>query len=283
MTESPQILRTIDALRAVTGDWRAQGLRVGLAPTMGSLHVGHLSLVRLVQSRADRVIASIFVNPTQFGPNEDFSAYPRQEAEDAAMLAGVGCDAIWAPGVEQMYPDGFSTTIAVRGLTEMLCGPVRPGHFDGVATVVCKLLNQVGPDIAAFGEKDWQQLAVIRRLVRDLDMPVEILGAPTIREEDGLAMSSRNRYLDPEQRRIAGGLNRLLKASAEMIGRGAPVARVLEAGKKALLDKGFSKVDYLDLREADTLLALDARPTRPARLFVAAHLGRARLIDNWPV
>src|SRR5690606_34856715 len=214
------VVRTVTALRETIADWKSSGARIGLVPTMGALHEGHLSLVDLARAHSDRVVASIFVNPTQFGPNEDFDKYPRTEAEDAAMLAGRGCDLLWAPAVEEMYPAGFATEVRVRGLTGILCGADRPGHFDGVATVVTKLFNQVHPDIAAFGEKDFQQLQVIRRLVRDLDLPVRILSGATVREPDGLAMSSRNRRLSPQQRAIAQRLNIIIQAIANTLENG---------------------------------------------------------------
>jgi pantoate--beta-alanine ligase len=201
MPNSPlPIVRTVAELRAQVAGWRKAGQRVGLVPTMGALHEGHLSLVRLAREHAERVVVSVFVNPTQFSPNEDFDAYPRDEAHDAGLLAGVGCDLLFAPGVAEMYPPGFATTVTVAGVSEPLDGTARPGHFVGVATIVSKLLNQCGPDVAVFGEKDYQQLQVIRRLARDLDLPVEIVGGPTARAEDGLALSSRNAYLSAAER-----------------------------------------------------------------------------------
>ncbi len=272
--------RTVADLRGRVAAWRAAGLRVGLVPTMGALHQGHLSLVRLALARSDRVIASVFVNPTQFGPNEDFSAYPRQETADAQMLAGAGAHLLFAPTVAEIYPDGFATTISVTGVTQGLCGDFRPGHFDGVATVVTKLLLQALPDVAVFGEKDYQQLQVIRRLVRDLDIPVSVVGAPTLREVDGLAMSSRNAYLTPEQRSVAPTLFRVLTEIAEQMRGGKEAAAAhLESGKAELIKAGFAGVDYIDLRDAETLLPLE-RADRPARLLAAARLGKARLIDN---
>ena len=208
MSASLPIVRTVADLRARVRAWRADGLRIGFTPTMGALHEGHLSLVRLARTRADRVVASVFVNPTQFGPNEDFDAYPRDEAGDAALLAGAGCDLLYAPSTVEMYPAGAATTVTVTGVSEPLDGQARPGHFAGVATVVAKLLNQCAPDIAVFGEKDYQQLQVIRRLVADLDLPVEIVGSPTARADDGLALSSRNAYLTPAERAVAPGSTR---------------------------------------------------------------------------
>lgn len=251
---------------------------------MGALHEGHLTLVELGHAHAERVVATIFVNPTQFGPREDLAAYPREEAQDCAMLESAGCNLVFAPGLDEMYPLGFSTKVRVDGLTDCLCGATRPGHMDGVAQVVTKLLNQAQADFAIFGEKDWQQLAVIRRLVRDLDIPTEILGAATQREADGLAMSSRNRYLDADQREVAGRLNAILRNAGGRIAGGAPVAAQMEAARAALLEAGFERVDYADCRHGDDLTAVEAYdPARPARVFAAAQLGRARLIDNLAV
>jgi pantoate--beta-alanine ligase len=285
MTESPlPVARTVAALRAQVAAWRAAGERTAMVPTMGSLHEGHLALVRLGRERAERVVASVFVNPTQFAPGEDFEAYPRDEARDAALLAGAGCDLLYAPGVSQMYPAGFSTTIAVAGVSTPMDGQARPTHFAGVATVVAKLLIQCGPDIAIFGEKDYQQLQVIRRLALDLDLPVEIVGAPTARLADGLAMSSRNAYLSADERVIAGRLNGVLAEAAAALRGGAAVAKVEAEGLAALAARGFSEVDYFEVRDAGDLSAPGPGPlARPARVFVAARLGRTRLIDNMAV
>lgn len=279
MSREIDIVRSVADLRARVRYWRDQGLAVALVPTMGALHRGHLSLIAEGLERADRVIASVFVNPTQFGPEEDFSRYPRREAEDAALLAGAGCHLLFAPRVAEMYPAGFATTLHVAGLSEGLCGAVRPGHFDGVATVVAKLLLQVRPDVALFGEKDYQQLAVIRRLVRDLDLAVEVVGCPIWREEDGLALSSRNAYLTPEQRAIAPALFRILDRTAQALTQGGDPAPLLAQASHDLLAAGFEAVDYCEMREAETLVPLD-RPTQPARLLAAARLGTTRLIDN---
>jgi pantoate--beta-alanine ligase len=285
MSQTPlPTARTVSALRAQVAAWRAAGERVALVPTMGALHEGHLSLVRLAHERADRVVASLFVNPTQFGPNEDFSAYPRSEAKDAALLAGVGCDLLYAPTVEEMYPQGFATQVHVAGVSEPLDGAARPGHFDGVATVVTKLLLQCGPDVAVFGEKDFQQLQVIRRLVRDLDIPVEIVGAPTARAEDGLALSSRNAYLDAAQRQAAAQLNRTLKQAIGRLRAGDPVSEVEAAAVGELAAAGFESVDYVAVHAPDDLARLGPGPLAgPARILAAARLGRARLIDNMAV
>ncbi|HMA50673.1 MAG TPA: pantoate--beta-alanine ligase [Magnetospirillaceae bacterium] len=276
------ILRSVAALREQVAQWREAGLRVAFVPTMGALHDGHLSLVKAGLAEADRVLVSIFVNPTQFGPNEDFAAYPRTEEADVAKLAQAGAQAVYAPSVEEMYPQGASTTVHVAGVSEGLCGTFRPGHFDGVATVVSKLLNQAQPDVALFGEKDFQQLQVIRRLARDLDLPVAIRGVATLREADGLAMSSRNAYLSPAERAIAPALYRTLSEAAAHLQGGADAEPVLKGGIEAILEAGFGSVDYLELRSAEDLAPL-ARLDRPARLIVAARLGRARLIDNIPV
>lgn len=274
------IVRTVAELRARVAAWRAAGLKVGLVPTMGALHAGHLSLVTAARREADRVVASVFVNPTQFGPTEDFSAYPRQEARDALMLAEAGAHLLYAPSVGEMYPEGFATTVSVAGLSEGLCGDVRPGHFQGVATVVSKLLLQALPDVAVFGEKDYQQLQVIRRVVRDLDIPVAVRGAATVREADGLAMSSRNAYLTAAERAVAPALHRVLSGLADRLAGGGEVAApLLDHGRRDLLAAGFAAVDYVELRDAATLAPLD-RADRPARLLAAVRLGKARLIDN---
>lgn len=278
----PPVTRRVGDLRARVADWRKAGLAVGLVPTMGALHDGHLALVRAALKVADRVVVSIFVNPTQFGPNEDFAAYPRTEDADREKLALAGASLLFAPTVEEIYPQGFSTAISVSGVSEGLCGASRPGHFSGVATVVTKLLLQVLPDVAAFGEKDYQQLQVIRRLVRDLDIPVSVLGVPTVREADGLAMSSRNAYLSAAERAAAPALHRALADAAAAIKGGAAVAAALDGAKTAILAAGFSAIDYLELRAADGLAPM-AEFDRPARLLVAARLGRTRLIDNLAV
>jgi pantoate--beta-alanine ligase len=252
---------------------------------MGFLHDGHLSLVAVARQGHDAVAVSIFVNPTQFGPNEDLAAYPRQPAEDSRMLEAEGVDLLWAPAVEEVYPIGFATTISVGGVSEGLCGASRPGHFDGVATVVCKLFNQVRPDLALFGEKDWQQLAVIRRMARDLDLTQPraeaIYGVPTVREADGLALSSRNRYLSPADRERARAIPEVLRMAATMLrdDRHLPWAHIHAVAEDELLMGGFNSVDYFELRDADTLEPLEA-DNGNARLFVAARIGGTRLIDN---
>ncbi len=277
------IVRTVAELRALVRAWRAAGETVGLVPTMGALHEGHLTLVRAALSQCDRAVATIFVNPKQFGPNEDYAAYPRGEARDVGMLEGAGAAALFAPGVEEMYPEGFATSVRVDGsLTAHLCGPWRPGHFEGVATVVAKLLLQALPDRAYFGEKDFQQLGVIRRMARDLDIPVAIEGVPTVREPDGLALSSRNAYLSLEERRIAAALPAVLRDLARDANGHPDPASLAAAARERLLAAGFDTVEYLTVNEAATLApATTGSPS--ARAFVAARIGRTRLIDNMPV
>jgi pantoate--beta-alanine ligase len=281
-----QTVNRLADLRAAVDSLRTRG-EVALVPTMGALHEGHLTLVREARAKAAAVVVSIFVNPTQFGPKEDLAAYPRQLTEDSLMLVAEGVDLLWAPPVEEVYPDGFATTVSVAGLSASLCGASRPGHFDGVATVVAKLFAQVRPDLALFGEKDWQQLAVIRRMARDLDLtqPLaeRILGVPTVREADGLAMSSRNRYLSPADRARAAVLPVALRKATAAIEAGAAVPVVLDKAKQALLAGGFTSVDYLELADADTLELLGRIRARPARLFAAARIGGTRLIDNMAV
>ncbi|MBT6119600.1 MAG: pantoate--beta-alanine ligase [Rhodospirillaceae bacterium] len=274
-----ETVRTVSSLRAQVRDWRSRGETVGLVPTMGALHDGHLALVQAAQARCDRVIATIFVNPAQFGPTEDFGAYPRTEAEDADKLRAHRTDLLFAPGVEEIYPGGFATAVHVAGVSEGLCGGHRPGHFDGVATVVSKLLLQALPDAAFFGEKDYQQLQVIKRVAADLDIPVEIVGVLTVREADGLALSSRNVYLDPAQRRIAPALYGELVALAAAIELGENATLAIGRARRRLVDAGFDRVEYVELRDPDSLAPVgDAG--RPARLLAAAWLGRTRLIDN---
>ena len=273
------IVRTVADLRATVAGWRRAGERVALVTTMGALHAGHLALVSEGRRRADRVIATIFVNPLQFGANEDLDRYPRQEAADATALEGIGCDLLFAPAATEMYPTGFATGVSVAGVTEDLDGAARPGHFDGVATVVTKLLNQAQADIAIFGEKDYQQLLTIKRLARDLDIPTEIVGHPTLREADGLALSSRNAYLSVEDRTRAIELPRAMLAAAEAIRGGQDIETALLAATQRLLGAGFGAVDYIELRDAETLAPM-TRFDRPARLLAAARIGGTRLIDN---
>lgn len=281
-----QTVHSLDPLRSAVTALRQTGT-LALVPTMGALHEGHLTLVREAREHADSVAVSIFINPLQFGTGEDLDAYPRQLERDSALLRGEGVDLLWAPTADAMYPQGFATNISVAGVSDGLCGAARPGHFDGVATVVCKLFNQVMPDVALFGEKDWQQLAVIRRMARDLDLgrphADRIIGVPTVREADGLAMSSRNAYLTPGQRTQAAALPAAMKTAIAAIERGEDVPGTLASLQVALLEAGFAAIDYAELRDADTLLSLDRRSTRPMRLLVAARIGNARLIDNMAV
>lgn len=275
-----RILRTIAEIRATVGDARQGGLTVGLVPTMGALHDGHLSLIRAARGADDLVVVSLFVNPAQFAPTEDLGSYPRTEEQDARLAADAGADILFAPPVDQIYPDGFATSIHVAGITDVMCGAHRgPGHFDGVATVVTKLFQIVAPDTAYFGQKDAQQVLVIRRLVRDLDIPVQIVACPIVREADGLAMSSRNAYLDPDARLRATALNRALDAAEAVVARGETDAEaVLAAARAPLADAGIEP-EYLELRSPDDLRELD-RVGDAALLAVAAQVGAARLIDN---
>jgi pantoate--beta-alanine ligase len=274
--------RTVASLRATIASWRAQGLRVGLVPTMGALHEGHLSLVRAAKERCDRVAATLFVNPRQFAPHEDFERYPRDEAGDCALLAGAGSDLLYAPERSVIYPEGFATNVIVSDVSTPLEGEFRPHFFGGVATVVAKLLLQALPDAAFFGEKDYQQLQVIKRMARDLDIPVEIAGCPTVREHDGLAMSSRNAYLSADERRIAGRLNHILHDAIKAAHNGDAIAAVEQEAARHLAAAGFTSVDYITLRDAETLAPI-ADLSRPVRILAAVWLGKTRLIDNMAV
>ena len=275
-----EIVTRLDVLRARIAGWKREGLRVGFVPTMGNLHAGHYSLVELVRREADRVVASVFVNPTQFGPNEDFARYPRTPEADATGLEGAGCDLLWLPSVETMYPYGVEATVQVRvpGVAEVLEGAHRPGHFDGVATVVARLFNQVQADVAAFGRKDYQQLAVIRYMARDLAIPIELLAGETRREADGLAMSSRNQYLSVEERARAPELHAMLEGLREAILAGTPRAAAEASAAERLARRGF-EVDYVAVRRPDLTEPADGEHGRRVAL-VAARLGRTRLIDN---
>ncbi|MBH0114693.1 pantoate--beta-alanine ligase [Novosphingobium sp. YJ-S2-02] len=284
-----QTVSTLDPLRSAVAQLRERG-PVALVPTMGALHAGHLTLVRKARERVGQqgaVVVSIFVNPLQFGANEDLDAYPKVLERDSELLLAEGVDLLWAPVVEAMYPQGFATSIAVSGVSNGLCGASRPGHFDGVATVVCKLFNQVRPDMALFGEKDWQQLAVIRRMATDLDLAFpaagQIFGVPTVREADGLAMSSRNAYLDAEQRARAVALPLAMKDAIAAIESGKPIAPTLAGLEAELLAGGFHQIDYAQLCDAASLAPLDTPIPGPMRLLVAARIGPARLIDNMAV
>jgi len=273
-----QIVHHLPDLRRAVADLRGEGARLALVPTMGALHAGHMALVDAARATGAKVIASIFVNPRQFGPNEDLSRYPRPAEADKALLIAHGCDLLWMPGVEDMYPAGFATNVSVSGVSDGLDGAARPGHFDGVATVVSKLFNQVRPDAAFFGEKDFQQLAVIRRMVADLDMGLEIAGVPTVREADGLALSSRNIYLSPDERARAVALPRALAEAKRAIEAGEPGA--INSALASLAGAGFV-TDYVALVDAATLG--EPQPGRPRRLLAAARLGTTRLIDNLDV
>jgi pantoate--beta-alanine ligase len=275
----PRIFSTVADLREAVRGWRMAGDRVALVPTMGALHAGHVSLVELARTQAERVVVSIFVNPTQFAPNEDFARYPRTLEADLATLGG-RADGILHPDAREMYPEGFCTTVSLMGpAAAVLEDRFRPTHFAGVATVVAKLLLQAQPDVAVFGEKDFQQLAVIRRLVRDLDIPVEVLGAPTLRDADGLALSSRNVYLSAPERDLAPLLHRTLGALASTLTAGGDAASLLQAARETLTTAGFD-LDYLELRDAATLAPIDGVRDAEGRLLVAARLGKTRLIDN---
>jgi len=280
--ETIAIHRSIAALRREVRRYRAAGETVALVPTMGALHEGHLALMRAGRGLCRRVIVSIFVNPTQFGPQEDLASYPRDEAGDLAKLAAIGVDGVFMPALAEIYPHGFSTTVTVAGLSEGLCGPFRPGHFAGVATVVTKLLIACLPDVAVFGEKDYQQLQIVKRLVRDLGLPLRIEGVATVREPDGLALSSRNAFLSPAERRTAPLLFGVLSRLAAALASGVEAAPLLAEGSTELLRAGFTPLQYLELCDAETLLPL-ARAERAARLLAAAYLGKTRLIDNVPV
>lgn len=274
-----QIIRTIGDLAHALQSWRETGEIIALVPTMGALHAGHMALVEAAKSDADRVVASIFVNPLQFGPTEDLDRYPRQEAEDAGLLERHGCDLLWLPTSDQLYPPGFATSVSVSGVSERWDGAARPGHFAGVATVVAKLFTAVRPDLAFFGEKDFQQLAVIRRMESDLGLGVEVRGVPTVRDADGLALSSRNAYLSTNERTRALALPQALEQAREAILSGKPVEAALNDAKGKLADAGFARVDYFALVDVATLDPVDA-PSGEMRLIAAAVIGSTRLIDN---
>jgi len=276
---APEQVRDLARLRQVTARWRAEGQRIGLVPTMGALHEGHLALVRHAGTLCDKVVVSIFVNPLQFAPHEDFDRYPRREDADAALLSDAGADVVWLPTADLMYPKGFATHIGLTGPAEGLETDFRPQFFGGVATVVTKLFNQTGPDIAVFGEKDYQQLKVIQTFARDLDMPIDVIGLPTVREADGLALSSRNAYLSAEERATAAKLHAELTAIAETVRAGGDAEASVERARIRLEAAGFGPVDYIVLRDADTL-APPSADSRALRLLAAAWLGKTRLIDN---
>ncbi len=276
------VARTIFEMRKLVAGWHSAGEKVALVPTMGALHAGHLSLIQVAKDKdATKIIVSIFVNPTQFGPGEDYEAYPRTETTDAEKLVGQA-DLIFAPNAAEMYPTGYATTVSVSGVTNTLEGEARPTHFDGVATIVAKLLIAAQPDCAVFGEKDYQQLLTIRRMTRDLALPVEILGGPILREHDGLAMSSRNIYLTPDECVSAGQLNVILRETATAVASGANILSATKEATVHLLDLGFSQVDYLTVRDTETLAPIDTI-AKPARILVAAKIGKPRLLDNMAV
>ncbi|MEA3061729.1 MAG: pantoate--beta-alanine ligase [Sphingomonadales bacterium] len=277
-----QIVRDLETLRQAVAGLREGGGAIAFVPTMGALHAGHMALVEEARRRAPHVVASIFVNPTQFGPNEDLSRYPRREAGDAQMLETAGVDILWAPDVATMYPNGPEITVRAGPLGDLLDGAARPGHFDGVATVVARLFDQVRPDVALFGEKDYQQLLVIRAMTAAMALPVEIIGIPTQRDADGLALSSRNLYLTEDERRAARALPRALGEAAAAIQAGGDVSEILAAACDKLAKAGFEPIDYVELRDAATL-APTAALDRPGRLLAAAKIGQTRLIDNLPV
>ncbi len=287
MSDNPPplpIARTVEALRATVRDWKRQGFTVGFVPTMGALHEGHLTLVREAGRRADKVVASVFVNPTQFAAHEDLGTYPRQEARDAELLASAGCDLLFAPTTDQMYPEGFVTSVNVGGPSQGLEADFRPHFFGGVAVVVAKLLNQVQADVAVFGEKDYQQLKVVTRMARDLDIPTAIVGSPTERDGHGLALSSRNAYLSEAELEIARKLNGVLAEAAIEASDKRPLAAVERDAYTDLLKAGFERVDYVAVRRAEDLAAFpDGVVDGPARVLAAAWLGKTRLIDNMAV
>ena len=281
MAQSIATVRTVKGLRSQVAHWRQTGDAIALVPTMGALHAGHLSLITIAKEYAKRVVASIFVNPTQFGPKEDFKCYPRDEAGDLGKFAQAGVDLVFIPATEEMYPQGFATRVSVPSLTEDLCGAARPNHFEGVATIVTKLFLQCAPDVAVFGEKDYQQLLVIKRLVRDLNIPVEIIAGPIVREQDGLALSSRNAYLSTAERNTAPILHQVLSEVARALASGEGCDAASSAARFKLEGKGF-RVDYVAIRDQETLAPLSGPIRGPARVMGAVHLGSTRLIDNVP-
>lgn len=268
-------------LQALVKEWRAQGKTIGFVPTMGALHEGHATLVRLARQQCDKVIVSIFVNPLQFGENEDFDRYPRQEEKDTAFLTTEKVDAVYLPTMEALYPEGYAVTLDVHKWSDILCAVARPRHFDGVATIVSKFLHQIMPDKAYFGEKDYQQLCVVKLVTRELFLPVQIIGVPTVREKDGLALSSRNAYLNERERSIAPAMFETMNLIAgKTKGGRSPIYYLLKEGKRMLTSKGFTKVDYLEVRDAETLDEVTNTVLRPARIFCAAYINNTRLIDN---
>ncbi len=280
MSEKVKIIRTVNDLRKQIGKWRELGKSIALVPTMGALHEGHLSLVKLAEKKADKVVVSIFINPAQFGPNEDLARYPRDEAGDLKKLSTSGCELVWAPSIAEMYPEGYSTRVTPGSAAEGLESAFRPTHFGGVATVCCKLFSQVTPDVAIFGQKDYQQLCVLLQMVRDLNLPLKIVGAPTRREKDGLAMSSRNAYLAPNEREIAPRLYAALSELAERVAAGANIVSSISNAKLKIKSAGFQKIDYVEVRDAETLGIVEDKSDRPLRILAGVWLGKMRLIDN---
>lgn len=280
MPKPAKVVRTLKELRKQVAKWREADKSIALVPTMGALHAGHLSLVKLARKEADRTIVSIFVNPTQFGPNEDLARYPRDEAGDLAKLREAEADLVWAPSANEMYPDGFSTAIVAGSAADDLEGAFRPQHFGGVATVCCKLFSQTTADYAIFGEKDYQQLCVLRQMVRELNLPIKVIGAQTKREKDGLALSTRNAYLSEAERKIAPELYAAISDLAEDVGHGADITASIANAKRRLATAGFTKVDYVDVRDAESLKAVETYTIFPLRVLAAAWLGETRLIDN---
>lgn len=280
MSKSAKIIRSVKDLRKQIAKWRASEKSIALVPTMGALHDGHISLVKLAKKKADRVVVSIFVNPSQFAPSEDLSRYPRDETGDLNRLNAVETDLVWAPDLSEMYPDGFSTSVTPGNTAQYLEGAFRPHHFGGVATVCCKLFSQVTPDMAIFGEKDYQQLVVLRQMVSDLNLPLTLVGAPTKREKDGLALSSRNTYLSTQERDIAPSLYAAISEVADKVSDGADISTSIASAKQKLIHSGFTKIDYLDVRDAETLGPPVIGSNRPLRVLVAIWLGKTRLIDN---
>lgn len=274
-----QIIRQLGPLRDALAEIRGQGKKIGLVPTMGALHAGHMRLVEVAAEQCSAVVVSLFVNPAQFGEGEDLDTYPRQEAADLKLLKAASVDLVWAPTLDQVYPEDYSTKVMVGGLSEGLDTLTRPNYFEGIATVCAKLFNQTRPDFAYFGEKDYQQLMIIKRLSRDLDFTHDVVGVPTVREEDGLALSSRNAYLSPEERIKAGRLPKIMQAAADAIAAGGEIATIAEEAKAKLRSSGFHRTDYFEVRSADTLEQMD-KLAGQARLFAATYMGETRLIDN---
>lgn len=272
---------TVSDLQKTLKHWKQSGRKIGFVPTMGALHEGHLSLVRLAKHHADHVVVSIFINPKQFGPGEDLSNYPRDADGDLKKLAGENADMVYMPGAETLYPPDFRTSVTVSGLPDCLCGLARPGHFQGVTTVVCVLLMQMQPDVAVFGQKDYQQLVIVKQMVRDLCMPVEIIGGPIVRDAHGLALSSRNQYLSQNELAMARTLNTVMDRAIRDVKSGTPVEKALETGQQNLIQNGFSKIDYFEIRSCHDL-RLQKQLDDNSRLFAAANLGKTRLIDNKP-